>query len=111
MNILRKFIVVYDKSTSKNGLVEHQLTWRKKYLSQYGVLIIYKNSLGQRRAKFHPIEDKRANQKKGYITSKDDYKIDKSKKTIKVFTENSDYSYTIIKEINADFDLLDAIEC
>lgn len=110
MDILRKFIVVYDKSTSKNGLVEHQLTWRKKYLSQYGVLIIYQDNLGLRRVKFHPIEDEIVNQKKGYITSKDDYKIDKSKNSIEVFTENSSYSYTIIKELDVNFDLCDIIE-
>lgn len=109
MKILRKFIVVYDKSTSKNNLIEHQLTWRKKYLLQLGILIIYKNSLGQR-VKWHPIKDGVVNQKRGYITSKDDYIVDESNKSIEVFTENSSYSYTIIKEIDVDFNLFNVIE-
>lgn len=103
ISIIKKaFITVYERSTTKNGLIDHKTSWRKKYLKQKGIIYIIKDSHG-RYFRWYPIDENNiVNYKKGMLSSNDDYSIEKNK--LRIETLNSIYYFSIIREISL-FDL------
>ena len=96
--IKKAFITVYDWSKSKNGILDHKTSWRKKYLKQKGVIFILRD-LGGQYFKWFPIDENNiVNYKKGMISSNDDYFV--NGKELVITTLNSFYCFSIIEEID-----------